>query len=237
MRSELMSDIITQVSDNPDSGFVERSPPSEGVISTRTPQGQTWRAISQGTIGPVPGSSFVLGCPSTFRRFATFVLARAVTYATLFIGLLLVFVPGRILERSGIVRPTQLGAVQFAGIVVGMVGGAIALWCVLTFAFIGRGTPAPFDPPRKLVIRGPYRYVRNPMYIGAALALCGAALFYRSIWLFGYTILFLLVTHVFVVTYEEPTLRRMFGADYEAYRGRVRRWLARRPTAGTPGAS
>jgi protein-S-isoprenylcysteine O-methyltransferase Ste14 len=55
--------------------------------------------------------------------------------------------------------------------------------------------------------------------------------------LFGYTILFLLVTHVFVVTYEEPTLRRMFGADYEAYRGRVRRWLARRPTAGTPGAS
>ena len=106
-------------------------------------------------------------------------------------------------------------------------GGALALWCILTFTVVGRGTPAPFDPPRALVVRGPYRYVRNPMYLGAALALCGAALFYRSIPLFAYAALFLLVTHAFVVWYEEPTLARLFGADYDAYRARVGRWLPR----------
>ncbi|MGB6384872.1 MAG: isoprenylcysteine carboxylmethyltransferase family protein [Terriglobales bacterium] len=159
-----------------------------------------------------------------------FVLVRAATYSTLFIGLLLVFVPGRILERSGIIRPAQLGAVEYAGIVVAVAGGALALWCILTFALVGRGTPAPFDPPRKLVVKCPYRYVRNPMYLGAALAICGAALFYRSTALFGYAGVFLLATHLFVVSYEEPTLTRLFGAEYEIYRARVGRWLARRST-------
>ena len=70
-----------------------------------------------------------------------FVLVRAVTYATLFIGLLLVFVPARILERSGMVRPAQLGAVEYTGIVVAVAGWTLALWCILTFALIGRGTP------------------------------------------------------------------------------------------------
>jgi protein-S-isoprenylcysteine O-methyltransferase Ste14 len=159
-----------------------------------------------------------------------FVLVRAVTYATLFIGLLLVFVPARILERSGMVRPAQLEAVEYSGIVVAVAGWALALWCILTFALIGRGTPAPFDPPRKLVIQGPYRYVRNPMYLGAALTLCGAALFYRSLALLAYMGVFLIATHIFVVWYEEPTLTRLFGADYEQYRTRVGRWLVRRPT-------
>ncbi len=161
-----------------------------------------------------------------------FILARTVTYATLFIALLLIFVPGQILERSGIVRPAQLGAVEYAGIIVAAAGGTIALWCILTFALIGRGTPAPFDPPRKLVVKGPYRYVRNPMYIGAAIALSGAALFYRSALLFGYAVVFLLVSHVFIVSYEEPTLSRLFGSEYQAYRAQVGRWLVRRSTAG-----
>ena len=158
-----------------------------------------------------------------------FVLVRAVTYATLFIGLLLVFVPARILERSGMVRPAQLGAVEYTGIVVAVAGWALALWCILTFALIGRGTPAPFDPPRKLVVQGPYRYVRNPIYLGAALTLCGAAFFYRSLALLAYMGVFLIATHIFVVWYEEPTLRRLFGAHYEAYRTRVGRWLVRVP--------
>jgi protein-S-isoprenylcysteine O-methyltransferase Ste14 len=107
-------------------------------------------------------------------------------------------------------------------------GAALAVWCILSFAFLGRGTPAPFDPPRRLVLRGPYRYVRNPMYLGAALALAGAALFYRSGALLAYTGAFLLVMHAFVVWYEEPTLRRTFGESYEAYRRQVRRWLPSR---------
>ncbi len=136
------------------------------------------------------------------------------TYATLFVGVLLVFVPARMLAWSGVERPDAMGLAQVLGIVIGSAGAALALACVLTFVFVGRGTPAPFDPPRRLVVRGPYRVVRNPMYIAAGLALAGAALFYRSGLLIGYAALFLAVSHLFVVRYEEPTLRRVFGAEY-----------------------
>jgi protein-S-isoprenylcysteine O-methyltransferase Ste14 len=153
-----------------------------------------------------------------------FVLVRTITYAALFIGLVLVFVPARLLSWSGIGRPAAIGVPQVAGMVIGAAGAAVALWCIFTFAFVGRGTPAPFDPPRRLVIRGPYRFVRNPMYIGAGLALASAALCYESWPLLGYAGLFFLTTHLFVVLYEEPTLRRTFGQEYEAYCRQVRRW-------------
>jgi protein-S-isoprenylcysteine O-methyltransferase Ste14 len=152
-----------------------------------------------------------------------FVLFRAVTYSALFIGLVLMYLPARVLSWSGIVRPA-IEAPQIAGMVIGAAGASVALWCIFTFALIGRGTPMPLDPPRRLVIEGPYRFVRNPMYVGAGLALAGASLFYESWPLLSYTGLFFLATHLFVVWYEEPTLRRTFGPEYEAYRGRVRRW-------------
>jgi protein-S-isoprenylcysteine O-methyltransferase Ste14 len=103
-------------------------------------------------------------------------------------------------------------------------GALLAMWCIATFILIGRGTPAPFDPPRRLVVAGPYLFVRNPMYIGAALALTGAALFYESWALLAYCAAFAVVTHVFVVGYEEPTLRTTFGAPYERYCELVQRW-------------
>jgi protein-S-isoprenylcysteine O-methyltransferase Ste14 len=156
-----------------------------------------------------------------------FVFARAVTYAALFIGFVLIYLPARLLSWAGIVRPAAIQVPQVAGMVIGAAGAAVALWCIFTFATIGRGTPAPFDPPRRLVIRGPYRFVRNPMYIGAGLALASAALFYESLPLLGYAGLFFLATHVFVVGYEEPTLRRTFGQEYEAYSRQVRRWWPR----------
>lgn len=99
---------------------------------------------------------------------------------------------------------------------MGVAGGALALWCILTFVFVGKGTPAPFDPPR---------YIRNPMYLGAGLALAGAALFRGSMALLGYTAVFLGLTHLFVVLYEEPALARLFGDEYRAYRTAVGRWL------------
>lgn len=153
-----------------------------------------------------------------------FVLVRTITYSVLFIGFLVIYLPARLLSWSGIVRPATIEVQQVAGMVTGAVGAAVALWCIVTFATIGKGTPAPFDPPRRLVIQGPYRFVRNPMYIGAGLALAGAAFFYESLSLLGYTALFLLATHLFVVLYEEPTLRRTFGQEYEAYCSQVRRW-------------
>src|SRR6266480_1001984 len=146
-----------------------------------------------------------------------FAVFRTLVYASLFIGLFLVFIPGRILARVGITPVAALGTPEVVGLAIVVVGGALAILCVLTFAVIGKGTPAPFDPPRRLVIAGPYRYVRNPMYIGAALALFGAALFYGSWPLLAYTAAFLLITHWFVLLYEEPTLRRTFATEYEEY--------------------
>jgi len=107
-----------------------------------------------------------------------FTVAPAVTYAALFIGLLFIYFPGRLLTWSGIAWPEPKGALQIEGMIVGGVGTIIARWCIFAFVFVGKGTPTPFDPPRQLVIRGPYRFVRNPMYIGAALVLAGLAIFY-----------------------------------------------------------
>jgi protein-S-isoprenylcysteine O-methyltransferase Ste14 len=156
-----------------------------------------------------------------------FVLLRAVTYSTLFIGLLLVLLPARLLSWSGVTRPSAVGLPQVTGILVTVMGAVVAVSCILTFAFLGKGTPAPFDPPRRLVARGPYRYVRNPMYLGAALALSGAALFHESAVLASYVAAFLVITHALVVWYEEPTLRATFGAEYDRYCQEVRRWWPR----------
>jgi protein-S-isoprenylcysteine O-methyltransferase Ste14 len=142
-----------------------------------------------------------------------FVLLRAITYFTLFIGLWLIYLPTRVLSWSGIVRPTAIEGPQIIGVIIGSTGAVVALWCIFTFVWIGRGTPAPFDPPRRLVIRGPYRFVRNPMYLGAGLALAGAALMYQSVALLAYGGMFFLACHLFVVSYEEPTLRRSFGPE------------------------
>jgi protein-S-isoprenylcysteine O-methyltransferase Ste14 len=158
-----------------------------------------------------------------------FAIVRTITYATIFVGLLLVYLPARILAWSGIARPAVYAWPQIAGIAVATAGALIALSCLWAFAWIGRGTPAPFDPPRKLVVRGPYRFLRNPMYVGAGLAAGGAALFFESIQLLVFVALFLLATHLFVVLYEEPTLRRTFGPEYESYCRCVHRWW---PSAG-----
>jgi protein-S-isoprenylcysteine O-methyltransferase Ste14 len=152
------------------------------------------------------------------------VLFRAITFATLFIAFFLIYVPGNLLSSTGIVCPAEIGWEQVTGFVVGAFGAVIALWCIFTFAFVGKGTPAPFDPPHRLVTGGPYRFLRNPMYVGATIALTGASVYYESLLLLAYAGIFLLICHVFVVMYEEPTLRRTFGREYEEYCGRVRRW-------------
>ena len=155
-----------------------------------------------------------------------FILARALTYATLFIGFVLVYLPSELAAAVG-ARPSESAVARFAGAGLAAIGGALAVWCVLAFAVVGKGTPFPLDPPRRLVVRGPYRFVRNPMYLGAVTALAGAAIYCASPALAGYAAAFLLVMHAFVVWYEEPRLRETFGSDYDRYCAAVRRWWPR----------
>jgi protein-S-isoprenylcysteine O-methyltransferase Ste14 len=109
-----------------------------------------------------------------------FILTRALTYATVFAGVLLWFVPAEILALTGLRAPQGFGLLQASGMLVGIAGLALALTCVLAFVTLGKGTQAPFDPPRRLVVRGPYRFLRNPMYLGAGLWILGLAMFYHA---------------------------------------------------------
>jgi protein-S-isoprenylcysteine O-methyltransferase Ste14 len=104
-------------------------------------------------------------------------------------------------------------------------GARLGLWGLVVFVHFGRGTAAPFDPPRAFVAVGPYRYVRNPMYIGGLTVVFGAGLALRSASIAALAVVFLGVMHLFVTLYEEPSLARRFGASYADYKGRIRRWL------------
>ena len=97
--------------------------------------------------------------------------------------------------------------------------------CIWEFARSGRGTLSPMDPPRHLVVRGLYRYVRNPMYLAVTILLLGEALVARSRAILLYWVVWFLFVNVFVIGYEEPTLRRLFGASYDEYARQVGRWI------------
>lgn len=110
-----------------------------------------------------------------------------------------------------------------------MAGGAAAfLSCVVDFARRGNGTPFPLDPPRKLVENGLYRYVRNPMYVAVLNIVLGEVVVTGSGELIVYWFSVLAGFHLFVAFYEEPTLRKVFGGEYEAYCHRVPRWVPNR---------
>ncbi|MGH7584974.1 MAG: methyltransferase family protein [Gemmatimonadales bacterium] len=100
--------------------------------------------------------------------------------------------------------------------------------CVLEFARRGQGTLSPADPPRALVVQGPYRWVRNPMYLAVTLVLLGEVLLTRSPGLLLYWVLWFTAVNLFIRAYEEPTLRRQFGTEYDRYSAAVHRWLPRR---------
>ena len=123
--------------------------------------------------------------------------------------------------------PTLTSGVNWLAIVPCVLGAAILLQCGWDFATVGQGTPAPIDPPKSVVVSGLYRFVRNPMYIGVELVILGEALLWSSARLLGYALLLGLGFHLFVVFYEEPTLRKKFGPSYQEYCQAVPRWLPR----------
>jgi protein-S-isoprenylcysteine O-methyltransferase Ste14 len=110
-----------------------------------------------------------------------------------------------------------------------VLGFAVALRCIWDFGWTGHGTPAPFAPPQRLVVVGFYRYVRNPMYVGFFVGWLGLWIIFgrASVIAIAVACAVLLGVHLFVMFYEEPTLRRKFGADYERYCENVRRWIPR----------
>jgi protein-S-isoprenylcysteine O-methyltransferase Ste14 len=108
-----------------------------------------------------------------------------------------------------------------------LTGGVILLWSFWNFLYEGGGTPAPMDPPRELVAVGFYRVVRNPMYVGILLILTGYFLWFGYWSLLIYTVIVFGLTHLFITQYEEPALKRKFGAPYEDYIRRVPRWIPR----------
>ena len=158
------------------------------------------------------------------RRF--WAILNTILFTILVPGTVAILIPRWLV--GGYVRPpkdlqTWLGAVLF------LCGVAIYFRCAWEFAARGLGTPAPIAPTRFLVTTALHRYVRNPMYLGVALAILGQAVIFRSLHVAEYAIVMLLIAHTFVVLYEEPTLRRQFGESYEEYRRSVPRWVPKIP--------
>ena len=136
-------------------------------------------------------------------------------------GTVAVYVP-LLMARN---RSAATGAALVLAIALFAAGGAIYAWCVLDFATFGRGTPFPADAPRRLVVRGLYRYTRNPMYVGVLTVILGWAVFYRSAGHACYALAIAVCFQLFIMLYEEPHLRRTFGPEYDEYCGKVPRWL------------
>ncbi|HEY4201300.1 MAG TPA: isoprenylcysteine carboxylmethyltransferase family protein [Devosiaceae bacterium] len=116
---------------------------------------------------------------------------------------------------------------RWLGVALIVFGAVILFDSFARFALQGRGTPAPIYPTATLMVSGAYRYVRNPMYLAVDGLIAGQALLFGSLPLVVYALVFGLVTHLFVLAYEEPTLRTTYGAQYEAYATAVHRWLPR----------
>jgi protein-S-isoprenylcysteine O-methyltransferase Ste14 len=133
------------------------------------------------------------------------------------------------------VQPPLFGlmAVRFAGLALIALGTPALLDSFARFALQGLGTPAPIFPTQHLVVTGLYRYVRNPMYVGVVAMIVGQGLFLGNLHVLEYATVPWLVAHLFVVGYEEPTLRRTFGEEYERFCANVPRWIPRlRPLQG-----
>jgi protein-S-isoprenylcysteine O-methyltransferase Ste14 len=124
-------------------------------------------------------------------------------------------------------------ASRWLGALLLLAGAAVVIECFARFALKGIGTPAPVAPTQQLVISGLYRHFRNPMYVGVVTAILGQALIFGSPALLVYAAVVFAGFFVFVLAYEEPALRRQFGAEYETYCSNVPRWVPRiRPWSG-----
>jgi protein-S-isoprenylcysteine O-methyltransferase Ste14 len=138
-----------------------------------------------------------------------------------------VYIPLRLaMNRNGLLA-LRLATPQTLALPLLLAGSAIYLWCLWDFAVFGRGTPAPIDAPKHLVVRGLYKFVRNPMYVGVVLMIVGWAVFFRLWVIVSYGVGAAVFFHLFVILIEEPILRNRFGESYARYCEMVGRWIPR----------
>ena len=155
-----------------------------------------------------------------------------IVFGVTFMATTLVYIPYTLSGWKS--NPPFLGEIsRMAGVGLIVLGGIGILAFLVQFVREGHGTPAPFMPPKRLVVRGPFRYVRNPAYVCAVSLVAGQALYLGKLGVLFYAAFLALAFHLFVVFFEEPTLHARFGAEYEEYCRRVPRWIPRlpRPTA------
>ena len=139
-----------------------------------------------------------------------------------------VVVPGVIVAGAGARRDLEgAAALLVPGLILFGLGLAVFVWTVRLFATTGRGTLAPWDPPERLVVAGPYRHVRHPMIMAVALMLAGETLVLGLAELAAWLGAFVLVNALYLPLVEEPRLVRRFGPAYELYMANVRRWIPR----------
>jgi protein-S-isoprenylcysteine O-methyltransferase Ste14 len=149
-------------------------------------------------------------------------VAKTLVFTVFVPGTVAGYVPWRLRQDAAPVT----GAEEWAAITVIAIGIAIYLHTAFWgFALIGGGTPAPIAPTKILVVKGLHRFVRNPMYIGVGLVIGGQAWLFHSRHIAIYMVCMLLTAHLFVVFYEEPTLHKQFGEEYDRYRASVPRWI------------
>ncbi|RIK31112.1 MAG: isoprenylcysteine carboxyl methyltransferase [Anaerolineae bacterium] len=134
------------------------------------------------------------------------------------------FIPLALLRKGSQV---ETGFLSYLAFPLWLIGFAMLVWCFWDFVQKGKGTPAPIEPPKELVVSGLYNHVRNPMYVGVTSILIGHFLWFGFWNLLIYAAVIVLAFHSFVTLYEEPNLRQRFGAAYEAYCQRVPRWIPR----------
>ena len=155
---------------------------------------------------------------------AAWLALRSLLWTLLLPGVMAGFIPWRYLGVSRAQVQWQ-NPRHLAALVVIAAGVTLLATCIWEFARSGRGTLSPMDPPKHLVVRGLYRYVRNPMYLAVTLIVLGQALLLASLNLLLYWSFFFGIVNLFVIGYEEPTLREQFGAEYEEYTRLVGRWI------------
>jgi len=162
----------------------------------------------------------------TFRPPGAWLALRSLFWFLLLPGFFAGFIPWRYFGLRAVALDLS-DPLQWAGLFAIAAGTILLGACTWEFARTGRGTLSPIDPPRVLVVNGLYRYVRNPMYLSVTLIVLGEVLLSRSVSLLIYWTVWFVAANLFVMGYEEPTLRRQFGPDYERYARGVRRWVPR----------